>query len=141
MNKQYIVQPKINGLYFVKGQGYDSTRKSDADLLTNVEIEAIRIAGFEPFDKHEVVISYAVMYVRPKDVLSDGSVAANRDNPSRRRFATIDEANEHGSRFNKRKAKGSKVEGSAGHIGFFVVKTNDPVNASVNWDTGLTNPL
>lgn len=141
MNKQYVLKSKINGFYFVKGKGYAAALPGAASKVTQAEADAVAIAGFEPFTMIEVATSFAVMYIRPQDLLAGGGVAANKNNPSRRRFATRDEANQHGSRFGKRKAEGSKVEGSAGHIGFYVVETTDPVNASINWKTGLTNSL
>jgi hypothetical protein len=140
MQKKYKLQSKVSGFWFVKGQGYISSLEAASALTVN-EIEAIRAAGFEPFKAIEVVTSFAVSYVRVPDLNDDGSIKDNVKNPSRRRFATRDEAIQHGSRFSVRKAKGSDVEGSAGHIGYYVIETSDPVNATINWKTGLTNAL
>jgi len=85
--------------------------------------------------------SWAVGYIRSGDLNTDRSIKSNTNNPSRRRFATKGEAMQHGSRFAERKAKGSRVVGSAGHIGYYLIETNDPVNASVNPATGKSNKL
>jgi len=97
----------------------------------------------------ELVTSYAVVYIRKGEgerlLKGLGKNPANPNagqvDPSKRRFATRDEADQHGSRFRTRKANASDAEGSAGHEGFFVVETSDPVNAKINWKTGLTNPV
>ena len=75
--------------------------------------------------------SYAVNYVRSKDLTEGGGVNANKNNPSKRRFATQAEANQHGSRF-------TVIEK---HLGFFVTKTNDRPTDWVNGKTGKTNPV
>jgi hypothetical protein len=75
--------------------------------------------------------SYTVFYTRKKDVQYDGSVRANRNNPSPRRFRTEKEAHHHAARF-------VKIEK---HVGYRVEKTYSPVNAFVNVVTGKTNPL
>lgn len=95
------------------------------------------------------VVSFAVVYIRKGEGvnllngLSKGSVDANKGqvDPSKRRFATFGEAKQHGSRFNLRKAKADDKEGSAGHEGYFIVETFDPVNSVVNFASGLTNSL
>jgi hypothetical protein len=74
--------------------------------------------------------SYAVSFVRAKDLDGSGRVSAHRLNPSKRRFKTEQEARHHGARF-------VRIEG---HRGFYVTKTQDPVNAWVNVTTGKTNP-
>lgn len=140
MNKKYKLQSVRNGYWFVKGQGYTGYNKAAASVLTQDEVNAVAKAGFEPFYQFEAVVSYAVSYIRKGDLNDNGTVKANANNPSRRRFATRDEAIQHGSRFAERKAQGSDVPGSAGHIGFYVIETSDPVNAEINWKTGLTNP-
>ena len=66
---------------------------------------------------------------------------AGQVDPSKRRFATFDEAVMHGSRFAARRKDRKDSDGTAGHKGFFVVETNDAVNSAINWKTGLTNPL
>lgn len=50
---------------------------------------------------------------------------------SDRRFATLKEANHHGKRF-------VEIEN---HKSYSVFRSNDKVNAYVNWKTGKTNPL
>lgn len=145
MNK-YNIKSR-HGHFMKLGCGFCSTTQKDA--LVFVEDEAQDVvdsfnhvygAGYAEavpvMDK-----SYAVSYVREGDLDGDGNVIANRKNPSRRRFATRDEAIQHGSRFQERKANVNDAEGSAGHIGFYVIETYDPVNAEINWKTGLTNPL
>lgn len=97
----------------------------------------------------ELVTSHAVVYIRKGEgerlLKGLGKNPANPNagqvDPSKRRFATRDEAIQHGSRFSERKANAGDKNGSAGHEGFFLVETSDPVNAKINWKTGLTNPV
>lgn len=72
--------------------------------------------------------SFAVRFIRSKDVKADGSIAAHK--PSARRFASKEEAEHHALRF-------VKIEK---HVGATVIQTSDPVNAYVNKVTGKTNP-
>lgn len=139
----------MSGLYYKTGHGFtanlDSASRLDGFEVDSVleSCEDLGISGLTvieaPVEKPSV--SWAVCYVREGDLNSDGSIKTNTNNPSRRRFATRCEAIAHGSRFAVRKAKGSDVTGSAGHVGFWIIQTNDPVNAAVNPATGLTNPV
>jgi hypothetical protein len=139
--KKYYLQGNASGLFFVLGVGFIAADKNKASQLTNDQIAGAVAAGFGPATKIEVVVSYAVNYIRQTDLDANLVVKANAKNPSSRRFATRDEANQHGSRFNVRKAAKGAPEGSAGHIGYYVTESTDPVNAVINWKTGLTNPL
>jgi hypothetical protein len=88
--------------------------------------------GSNPYIKqNEDGTSFAVSFIRPKDLNPDGSIKSHRLNPSKRRFRTKAEAVFHGSRF-------TRIEG---HLGFYVTTTKDPVNAFVNVVTGKTNPV
>lgn len=140
MNNKYNLIGS-NGYWFVKGDGFKAASQNDASIVTDADISCLTNLGFVFKAKAPLVTSFAVCYVRKDDLNANGTVRPNAKNPSRRRFATRDEAHQHGSRFAVRKAKGSDVEGSAGHVGFYVIETNDPVNATINWKTGLTNPL
>lgn len=136
-----------NGLFFVEGSGFSaSTIKTATQLCSGNAAETQACLKRAGLGESTVVnvpndVSYAVNYVRLGDIRLDGSVQRNDKNPSRRRFATRKETNQHASRFAVRKAKGSDVAGSAGHIGAYVIETTDPVNATINWATGLTNPI
>jgi hypothetical protein len=142
MNKLFNVKSNLNGYYFVLGSGFSAYSVKQASKLTKEQIECVKNTGYSNFSVIEVQTSFAVSYIRNVDLNADGvTVKPNVKNPSKRRFATRDEAIQHGSRFAVRKAKGSDVEGSAGHIGYYVIETSDPVNATINWKTGLTNPL
>lgn len=135
------------GAYFVSGSGFVGTEatatkfESCADAQST--IECLRLCGHKNAElvnaKATSNGSYAVCYIRPADILADGRIKSNKLNPSKRRFATEREAIQHGSRFSARRKRGTDKPGTAGHKGFYVIKTNDPVNAEVNWDTGLTN--
>ncbi len=149
MNKLFYLKGSRTGRYFVLGSGFTASTKTSASKLTEAQVIAARALGFEPSVTENVSVSFAVNYIRKGDVTwirkGDvtwaGTVLPNVRNPSKRRFATREEANQHGSRFAVRRAKGSNVDGSAGHVGFYVTESSDPVNASVNWSTGLTNKL
>ena len=141
MNKKYTLKG-ANGLYFVNGKGFTASCVKEASQLTNEQVKCTDGLGFiGTSEEIKSVVSFACNYVRPEDVQGDGSIRKNTNNPSRRRFATRAEANQHGSRFNVRIAKQGDKPGSAGHIGFYVIETLDAVNATVNWESGLTNPL
>lgn len=132
MNRYYL-RGNRTGRYFVKGSGFTATTRAGASQLTSAEVAAARSLGFEPSTTETVRKSWAVNYIRPEDIVS-GRVQANTNNPSARRFATKEEAVQHGTKFPTRSQ-------SAGHAGFYVTETNDPVNAAINWDTGLTNAI
>jgi hypothetical protein len=86
--------------------------------------------------------SFGVCYLRKADLVAGKPTADalnNPLNPSRRRFATEAEADKHGSRFRERKASYGAAPGSAGHIGFYTIETNDPVNSVIS-STGKTIP-
>lgn len=137
---------KSSSGYFISGSGFVGTQKT-ATVFPSVDAASctLKCAASMGITASAEVLpelkSYAVGYIRASDLNTDGSVKMNTKNPSRRRFATIEEARAHGSRYFVRKAKGSTVVGSAGHIGYYVIVTNDPVNAAVNPKTGLTNKL
>lgn len=139
---------KNYGVAFVEGKGfpsfsYDSQHAVFATLAeAQTKLACLKSAGYSAAAiENPKVITFAVGYIRKSDLNPDGSVKSNSKNPSRRRFATADERDQHGSRFAERKAKGSDVPGSAGHIGWYGIETTDPVNATINWKTGLTNSL
>ena len=140
MNKKYYLKGKDTGKFFVLGKGFVAPTKAEASQLTDAQVASAKSLGFEPSDAVEVASSWAVNYIRTGDLAGDGSIAANKRNPSKRRFATKDEAVQHGSRFQERRKKAGDEPGSAGHIGFYVTESSDPVNAEINWKTGLTNP-
>jgi len=140
MNKQYLKGIE-SGKFFGLGRGFTATTKAEASQLSDEQVEAVRIAGFEPSETVAVSTSFACNYIRSGDVNVDGSIAANKRNPSRRRFATKDEAIQHGSRFSERRKLAGDEPGTAGHVGFWVSEELDAVNASINWKTGLTNSL
>lgn len=146
MNK-FVLKGLVTGLYFVKNQGFKAATTSLATKLSSEEAAMVQATGVNYGVEASEVIevkasSFAVCYVRPHDIAGDGSIKQNNLNPSRRRFATREEANIHGRRFNERRAKGRNTEkGSAGHVGFYVIETNDPVNAAINPATGLTNKV
>jgi len=129
------------GLFYVLGQGFAASTKAAASLLDCAQIQCAQSLGFIG-TKVEATKSFAVNYIRAENLDANGQVKPDTRNPSKRRFATRDEAVQHGTRFNARKAaKKGALPGSAGHIGFYVTETSDPVNATINWKTGLTNPV
>lgn len=134
-----------SGSYFVQGKGFtaksplSATAYADKDVASAVD--CIVNVGLGPVTTEDVTIdpnikqnadgsSWAVYFVRAKQVRPDGSINTHKLNPSKRRFATRDEAVHHGFRF-------MEIEK---HYGFWVQKTFDPVNAYVNRVTGKTNP-
>lgn len=141
MNNKYYLKGITSGKFFVLGQGFTAATEDGASQLTDAQIVAASSLGFEPFEKIVATVSWGVNYIRKGDMAGDGSIAANRKNPSKRRFAEKDEAIQHGSRFQERRKKRGDAAGTAGHLGFYVTETPDPVNASINWKTGLTNAL
>ena len=144
MQNKYNVKNTSTGLYLIVGKGFvSSTQKGatefsfndagqQATCAANMGIAAIYVTVPQ-------VKSYAVNYVRTGDVNADGSINANKRNPSKRRFATKDEAIQHGSRFSERRKLANDAEGTAGHVGFWVSESFDAVNAEINWKSGLTN--
>jgi hypothetical protein len=144
MNKQYTVKSNINGLFLVSGKGFVASKQSGATKFSADDAKAAQECaanlGVSTSLVEVKVSSYAVNYVRGIN-LKNGTVEKDERNPSKRRFATRDEAIQHGSRFAERRANAGDQPGTAGHIGFYVTETTDPVNAAINWKTGLTNPV
>lgn len=139
---KYIAKHKDSGLFYVSGQGFTAECRDVASKLTEADTNCLKGLGFS-FTTEAVkeVSSYAVNYIRLKNLDGTGGVETDNRNPSKRRFATFGEAKQHGSRFNLRVARKGDKPGSAGHIGFYVTETSDPVNAKVNFATGLTNAI
>lgn len=137
--------------YFVDGLGFSGTQANatriNEDDVPCIQKCAARMGHGETSVEDAPNRSFAVTYIRKGDV-KDGQLDKQAPNtalgqldPSRRRFATFEEARVHGSRFHVRRHNRGDAPGSAGHVGFFITETNDPVNAKVNPETGLTNPL
>lgn len=143
MNKQYVVK-NSSGKLLVSGQGFIASKESAATKFSLDDaagaVSCAASLGVSASYSEVKVVSFAVNYVRGVN-LKNGTVEADTRNPSKRRFATQDEAAQHGSHFRRRRAKAGDPEGTAGHIGFYITETTDPVNAVINWKTGLTNPL
>ncbi len=138
--KQYLKGTQ-SGKFFVLGAGFVARSTKEASVLTDAQVTAARSLGFEPSEVVKVASSFGVNYIREGDQNGDGSIAANKRNPSKRRFATKDEAIQHGSRFSERRKAAGDEAGTAGHIGFYVTPSCDAVNAAINWKTGKTNSL
>lgn len=146
MNNKYKLKGS-NGLYFVEGSGWTGT-EAKASVLTDAQLSCLASLGFTG-TKVAAITSYAVVYIRKgegvKLLAGHGKNPADANkgqvDPSRRRFATEDEAWQHGSRARERKANRGDKAGTAGHEGYFVIPTSDPVNSVINWKSGLTNPL
>jgi hypothetical protein len=150
---KYTLKGKQSGKFFVTGKGFVATCAKEASQLSADEAEGIkqcaRNLGSEDSTSAEVqTSSWAVTYIRKNALQANGKISQkpldagkNEIDPSRRRFATREEAITHGSRFNVRRANRGDEPGTAGHIGFYVTETQDPVNAKVNPKTGLTNPV
>lgn len=141
-----------SGSYFVAGRGFVGESEQEGTSYTkdsgNQAVSCIGSLGFGSGSLVEVKSSsFAVVHIRKGDV--DGvkvskrspNGAMNERDPSRRRFETVEEARAHGARYHVRRAYRKDPPGTAGHQGYFVIETNDPVNAKVNWKTGLTNPV
>lgn len=153
-NEQYLIKNETTDAYYIKGSGFTgteatATRFDDFDDADEA-ISALETLGNE--DELEIVdapkaakvtggascavvqnedgTSFAVSFVRPKDLNTDGTVKSHKLNPSKRRFKTKDEAWHHASRF-------VVLEG---HLGAYITVTKDPVNSYVNKVTGFTNP-
>lgn len=138
MNKQYYLKNGAN--YFVLGAGFSTSNQANASKLTQAQIDCAKGLGYTG-TSIPVVVSFAVNYIRATDLDAAGNVQPNKRNPSKRRFATKDEAVQHGKRFEARRLKQGDAAGTAGHIGFYVTESTDAVNAKINWKTGLTNSL
>lgn len=139
-----VLKSDNTGLYFVRGLGFTGTvatatrfdDENDAydtqDCAENMGLGTSSVLEVDEvnagIDQNEDGTSWAVNYVRKQD--ANGGVKHNDRNPSPRRFKTREEAEHHARRFVK----------VWGHVGFWVTKTNDPVNAWVNKITGKTNP-
>lgn len=146
--KQYKLKD-ASGKFFVTGKGFSTTVEASASSLDEAQIKCLLGLGFTDFEQIESSRSYAVVYIRRGEGIK--LLGGSRKNvpdadkgqvdPSKRRFATWDEAHQHGSRFPERRAEKCDKAGTAGHEGFFVIETGDPVNAKVNWKSGKTNPL
>ncbi len=131
--KQYYLK-NSTGYYFVLGRGFIATCRAGASKLTKQQVDCAGTNGFYGYSEEVITTrSFAVNYVRKDDVVG-GKVSANANNPSKRRFATFDEAFQHGTQLQNREA-------SKGHVGFYVSESTDAPNAAINWKTGLTNSL
>lgn len=134
-----------SGLYFVEGKGFAGKTSAQATAYTadkaKATIDCVVACGLGPVMAEDLpedsnIIqnadgkSYAVSFVRPKQLRSDGTINSHKLNPSKRRFRTHEEAVHHGCRF-------MEIEN---HLGFYVTTTYDRVNAYVNRVTGKTNP-
>lgn len=143
----YVIKQTTTGRYFITGRGMATSNPNEATKFTTVssasnQIGCLNSAGLFYLTVEAVPVvdpnivqnrdgsSYAVSFVRPSQLRSDGSVNAHKLNPSKRRFATYEEAVHHGSRF-------MVIEK---HAGFYVTKRYEPVNSYVNKVTGKTNP-
>ncbi len=137
-----------NGKFFVKGQGFVAV-ESQASILSCSEVTCAQGLGYAGYKVEVKDESFAVVYIRKGEgvnLLAGGKKNPANGNlgqidPSKRRFKTEDEAWQHGSRARVRKANKGDKPGTAGHEGFFVISTQDPVNSVINWKTGLTNPI
>ena len=141
-----VIYNNDSGDYFIDGDGFvapineatqfdaaeaNALAKAFARFGDDIEVlDAPENADGEGIEQNADGSSFAVSFIRPADLAADGGVRPNKNNPSKRRFKTREEADQHGSRF---------VE-SLGHLGFYVTEVREPVNAWVNWETGLTNP-
>ena len=144
MHNKYTIKNVITGLYLIEGKGFVSaTQKGATEFHFDELCDPLNAAASLGFTTEHAEVpqvkSYAVNYVRTGDVNADGSINANKRNPSKRRFATKDEAIQHGSHFSVRRKLANDAEGTAGHVGFWVSESFDAVNAEINWKTGLTN--
>lgn len=148
------VLKNIAGMYFVFGSGFVASSVAAATRLETeqaIDLQDCAKAMGQGETTVESVAnkSYAVCLIRKGQLQPDGSITGTTVSsgwpltPTRRRFATREEAITHGGRFATRRASKSDPVGSgtAGHLGYYVIETDDPVNAAVNPDTGLTNPI
>lgn len=142
-----------SGSYFVAGRGFSGKTECEGTVYTDKSSASgsqscLAKLGFGDSELVEVSsVSFACVYIRKGDAdgikvtKKKGDANMNQIDPSKRRFATFDEARIHGSRFHVRKANRGDKPGTAGHLGYYVTETNDPVNAAVNPKTGLTNSI
>jgi hypothetical protein len=131
------------GSFYKEGAGFTADQNNATRLSDDQADEVLSCAskfGFSATAEEVSNKSFAVCYLRQSDLNLDGSVNPNKLNPSRRRFATRAGASTHGRRFNVRRSGYGAEPGSAGHVGFYVIETNDPVNSAINLETGLTVP-
>lgn len=142
-----VVIKNSTGLYLVEGSGFTGNvaqaTRYDSDQASEVQ-DCAAAMGVKNTSQEAVVeavantnivqnpdgSSYAVYFIREKDLDGRGGVNPHRLNPSKRRFRTQGEAEHHKNRF-------VRIEK---HVGGYVRKTQDPVNAWVNQVTGKTNP-
>lgn len=153
MSKQVIVKQVSSGLYFVDGKGFTGNLSSATRLSAEDGQCTIKCAGKMGVSSVIEEVqgkSFAVVYIRKDDITTATSVSkkagapsANQFDPSKRRFGSFKEAQMHAARFPFRRASknDARDSGTAGHKGAFVIETTDPVNASVNPDTGKTNAV
>lgn len=135
------------GFYFVHERGFTSRTVSGATQFDDRDVletqRCLRSAGHGITATEDVKsladvnivqntdgTSFAVCFVRPKQIRSDLSLISNKLNPSKRRFRTEAEAQHHATRF-------TKIEK---HAGYFIIRRYEPVNAYINQVTGKTNP-
>jgi len=145
MNKKYALRGNVTGRFYVVGRGFVATSVAGATKMTSAEATQVqdcgRKFGAEASTAQAVAGSWAVNYIRAENLTSTGQVKSDTRNPSKRRFATKDEAVQHGSRFGERRKRAGDENGTAGHVGFWVSESSDAVNSEINWKTGLTNPV
>lgn len=145
---------KYGSMFFVANKGAQAYNQKDATAYTQDEankvIESLKLVGYQAsaISLVEVLpVSHSVVYIRKGDTSGTQvykqtpNANLGQTDPSSRRFATRNEAIAHGQRFHERVAKAGDKPGTAGHIGYFLIETNDPVNATVNPLTGKTNSL
>lgn len=136
------------GLYLLTGSGFTAKTAAEASKFSAEEVEdvllccsnmGVKDTTVEDFSDKNLggsVIqnpdgsSFAVRFIRAKDVRSDGSITPRKRRYSPRRFRTETEAKHHGARF-------TRIEK---HVGFVTAKVYEPVNAWVNEFSGRTNP-
>lgn len=141
-----LLKSRSNGLFFIEGRGFTGTVAQATRFEGYGDVETAQKCaarnGIDSVIENAPAVdenikqnadgtSFAVSFIRQKDLRADGSVAANARNPSKRRFATRAEAEQHADRY-------VRIEK---HVGKFITVTRDPVNAYVNPKTGLTNPV
>lgn len=143
MSKYIVKSGSFYGaFYYIQSKGFTGS-KTQATRLEYSEAQGVascaKNMGHAGPVIEKVSVSFAVNYIRPENLDANGNVKPDARNPSRRRFATRQEAEKHASRFMERKKKNSTE--LAGHCGAYVTESTDEVNAYVNPDTGLTNSL
>lgn len=145
---QLKVVKSVHGSFFIQGRGFTGTKEKATRFKSEAEAEEVRKCAEQMGLGNSTVecggeapavdpgvqqnydgSSYAVSFIRKKDIQYDGSIRAHRLNPSKRRFRTEQEANQHGIRF-------TKIEK---HVSHYVTRVQEPVNAYVTAN-GYTNP-